>query len=122
VIRDGALDSFHGHGLADIASHTPVTDGTVFRIASCPDLHGDRRDAAVGTGTGRPRRTGQRLSARLSAASGEGGLAACDRAAPADPHGRRPPDGARVTRADDGLVRRELRARIPTDVPQRPDT
>jgi CubicO group peptidase (beta-lactamase class C family) len=34
VIRDGSLDFFHGHGLADIASKTPVTADTVFRIAS----------------------------------------------------------------------------------------
>jgi CubicO group peptidase (beta-lactamase class C family) len=34
VIRDGSLDFFHGHGLADIASNTPVTEDTVFRIAS----------------------------------------------------------------------------------------
>lgn len=34
VIRDGSLEYFHGHGLADIASKTPVTEDTVFRIAS----------------------------------------------------------------------------------------
>ena len=34
VIRDGRLSSFHGHGLADIASHTPVTEDTVFRVGS----------------------------------------------------------------------------------------
>ena len=34
VVRDGHLAFFHGHGLADIASHTPVTEDTVFRIAS----------------------------------------------------------------------------------------
>jgi len=34
VVRDGRLAFFHGHGLADIASHTPVTEDTVFRIAS----------------------------------------------------------------------------------------
>jgi CubicO group peptidase (beta-lactamase class C family) len=34
VVRDGRLSSFHGHGLADIASRTPVTEGTVFRIGS----------------------------------------------------------------------------------------
>jgi len=32
--RDGRLVSFHGHGLADIASGRPVTEDTVFRIAS----------------------------------------------------------------------------------------
>jgi CubicO group peptidase (beta-lactamase class C family) len=34
VVRNGALEFFHGHGLADIASNTPVTEDTVFRIAS----------------------------------------------------------------------------------------
>jgi CubicO group peptidase (beta-lactamase class C family) len=34
VIRDGALESFSGQGLADIASDTPITEDTVFRIAS----------------------------------------------------------------------------------------
>lgn len=34
VIRNGSLESFHGHGVADIPSHTPVTEDTVFRIGS----------------------------------------------------------------------------------------
>ena len=34
VVRDGGLLDFHGHGLADIASRTPVTADTVFRIGS----------------------------------------------------------------------------------------
>src|SRR5690242_21949383 len=34
VVRAGRLAFFHGHGLADIASHTPVTEDTVFRIDS----------------------------------------------------------------------------------------
>ena len=34
VVRNGRLEYFHGHGLADIASHTPVTEDTVFRIGS----------------------------------------------------------------------------------------
>jgi CubicO group peptidase (beta-lactamase class C family) len=34
VVRDGHLAFFHGHGLADIASHIPITEDTVFRIAS----------------------------------------------------------------------------------------
>jgi CubicO group peptidase (beta-lactamase class C family) len=34
VVRNGSLDFFHGHGFADIASKTPVTEDTVFRIAS----------------------------------------------------------------------------------------
>jgi CubicO group peptidase (beta-lactamase class C family) len=34
IIRNGELQSFHGHGLASIASHTPITEDTVFRIGS----------------------------------------------------------------------------------------
>jgi CubicO group peptidase (beta-lactamase class C family) len=34
VVRDGSLEFFFGHGLADIASNTPITQDTVFRIAS----------------------------------------------------------------------------------------
>lgn len=34
VVRDGRLSSFHGHGFADIASRTQVTEDTVFRIGS----------------------------------------------------------------------------------------
>jgi CubicO group peptidase (beta-lactamase class C family) len=34
VIRDGCLESFCGHGHADLATRTPVTEDTVFRVAS----------------------------------------------------------------------------------------
>ena len=34
VVCNGRLVFFHGHGLADIASNTPITEDTVFRIAS----------------------------------------------------------------------------------------
>lgn len=34
VIRGGSIEFFHGHGVADIASHTPVTEDTAFRIGS----------------------------------------------------------------------------------------
>ena len=34
VVRNGHLTFFYGHGLADIASQTPITEDTVFRIAS----------------------------------------------------------------------------------------
>jgi CubicO group peptidase (beta-lactamase class C family) len=34
VIRDGDLAWFHGHGLADVAARTPITEDTAFRIAS----------------------------------------------------------------------------------------
>jgi CubicO group peptidase (beta-lactamase class C family) len=34
VVREGRLEFFHGHGLADITSNTPVTADSVFRIGS----------------------------------------------------------------------------------------
>jgi CubicO group peptidase (beta-lactamase class C family) len=34
VVRNGRLDLFSGHGLADIAANTPITKDTVFRIGS----------------------------------------------------------------------------------------
>jgi CubicO group peptidase (beta-lactamase class C family) len=34
VVRNGRLEFFHGHGVADIASNTPITEDTVFRIGS----------------------------------------------------------------------------------------
>jgi len=34
VVRDGSLEWFHGHGVADIASGIPVTEDTVFRVGS----------------------------------------------------------------------------------------
>jgi CubicO group peptidase (beta-lactamase class C family) len=34
VVRNGRLEFFSGHGLADLASNTPITQNTVFRIGS----------------------------------------------------------------------------------------
>lgn len=34
VVRNGRLEFFHAHGVADIGSNTPITEDTVFRIAS----------------------------------------------------------------------------------------
>ena len=34
VVRDGSLELFHGHGVADVESKAPVTSDTAFRIAS----------------------------------------------------------------------------------------
>ena len=34
VVRNGRLEFFYSHGVADVASNTPVTQDTVFRIGS----------------------------------------------------------------------------------------
>jgi CubicO group peptidase (beta-lactamase class C family) len=34
VVRDGSLEFFFGHGVADVASNTPITEDTVFRVGS----------------------------------------------------------------------------------------
>src|ERR1035441_1976227 len=34
VVRNGSLGFFDAHGVADLASNTPITEDTVFRIAS----------------------------------------------------------------------------------------
>ena len=34
VVRNGSLEFFHTHGLADLASNRPVAEDTVFRVAS----------------------------------------------------------------------------------------
>jgi len=34
VVRNGQLEFFRGHGVADIESNTPITEDTVFPIAS----------------------------------------------------------------------------------------
>ncbi len=82
VIADGDIVWFHGHGLADVAARTPITEDTVFRIASHhQDLHRSRGDAAVGAGAGGPRRAGKRLPSHLPARPGE-----------AEPVGRPPCD------------------------------
>ena len=38
VVRAGRPTYFHGHGLADVAAGTPITDDTVFRIGSITKL------------------------------------------------------------------------------------
>ena len=77
VVRDGRWESFHAHGLADIASNTPITEDTVFRIGSITKTF-----TAVAVmqlwEQGRvdldaPR---ERVSARLPIGPGEAGLAA----------------------------------------------
>ena len=34
VVRNGSLEFFYGHGVADVGSKKPVAEDTVFRIAS----------------------------------------------------------------------------------------
>jgi CubicO group peptidase (beta-lactamase class C family) len=34
VVRNGSIEQFYGHGVADIAARTPITEDTIFRIAS----------------------------------------------------------------------------------------
>jgi CubicO group peptidase (beta-lactamase class C family) len=34
VVRNGSLEFFHTHGLADLASYRPIPEDTVFRVAS----------------------------------------------------------------------------------------
>lgn len=34
VVRNGRLEFFHGHGVANVVERTPVTEDTIFRIAS----------------------------------------------------------------------------------------
>ena len=34
VVREGSLEFFHGHGVADVASRRPVGEDTIFRVAS----------------------------------------------------------------------------------------
>src|SRR4051812_38325994 len=34
VVGNGSLQFFYGHGVADIPSNTPITEDTIFRIAS----------------------------------------------------------------------------------------
>ena len=38
VVRDGRLEFFRGHGLADIASNTPISEDAVFRVGSITKL------------------------------------------------------------------------------------
>ena len=38
VVRSGQPCSFHGYGLADLASNTPISEDTVFRIGSITKL------------------------------------------------------------------------------------
>ena len=38
VVRDGRLEFFHGHGVADIGSNAPITEETVFRVGSITKL------------------------------------------------------------------------------------
>jgi hypothetical protein len=85
VIAGRGLAWFHGHGLADVAARTPVSEETVCRIGSITKTFtAVAGDAAVGARSGGPRRTGERLPSQLSAGSDEVGVAAADCATPPD--------------------------------------
>ena len=77
VIRGGSLAWFHGHGVADISSGTPIDPDTVFRIASVT-----KTITAVAVmqlqeqGLVRPGRAGQPLPAHLPADPRQGGVQA----------------------------------------------
>ena len=89
VITDGGLTWFHGHGLADVADQTPITEDTVFRIASLTKTF-----TAVAVmqlweqGLVDPRRAGKRLPSYLPAGPGEAEPVARDRTAPPHPYRR----------------------------------
>ena len=65
VVRHGRLEFFHGHGLADIASNTPITEDTIFRIASITWVTGAVGALAVAT-------TATALRRRRPTRSGDG--------------------------------------------------
>ena len=106
VVRNGSLEFFYGHGVADMASKKPVAEDTVFRIASITktftaiavmqlweqglvDLDAPANDYL---------RAYRLVPAKSS-------LAACDSATPADPHRRY--RRAWCTRS--GMLRRRFR-------------
>jgi CubicO group peptidase (beta-lactamase class C family) len=109
VVRDGELAQFRGHGFADIAARTPVTEDTVFRIASISktmtgvavmQLH-ERGLVDLDAPANEYLRAFQLVPARA-------GLAPGDRAASADPH-RRPGELAHAS----GMVRPDFGESVP---------
>ena len=90
VIRDGALAWFHGHGLADVAAKRPITEDTVFRVASITKTF-----TAIAVmqlweqGLGGPRCARQRLPPHIPAGPGEAEPVARHRAAPPHAYRRR---------------------------------
>jgi hypothetical protein len=93
-----------GHGVPDRVDHQ--------------DVHGDRRDAAVRAGAGRPGCAGQQLPARLPAGPRQGPLPAREGAPPAHPHRRDQRAGATLRAAAAGL-RRDREARRSHPLPGR---
>ena len=106
IVRDGALRFFSSHGFANIESATPVTQDTVFRIASITKTF--TAVAVMQLVEQRPDRPGccrQRLSAGLPAGAGEGELAPRNRAASAHPHRWRARMAASLSHGQQRLVR-----------------
>ena len=81
VVRNGALEVFHGYGVADLASHRPVAEETVFRIGSITKTFTAIAVMQLSEqGPGRPGCTRERLSSRLRLvpAKPAGGRRPCD--------------------------------------------
>ena len=80
VVRDRSLAWFHGHGVADVESGTPVdADTRLPHRLDLQDDHGDRGHASVGAGVGRARRPPTTTS-RVLAGARQGRLGAGDAA------------------------------------------
>ena len=94
VVRNGRLEFFSSHGVADIVEHARHPGHGVSDRVDHQDLHRGRGAAAVRAGAGRPGRAGQRLPTRLPADPGQGWAPAGDGAPAADPHRRAAPAGA----------------------------
>ena len=50
VVRDGSLEWFLGHGVADVESKEPITEDTVFRVGSLLTV-GKRIEAVSASGS-----------------------------------------------------------------------
>ena len=109
IIRNGVLESFSGRGVTTIDSAIPVTEDTVFRIASITKIFTAVavmqlvEQGLIDLDVAR-----QRLPAGVSADAGKLELASGHGATSADPHRRRPGVGAPDSHRQQRLVRGEL--------------
>ena len=110
-VRGGSLEFFHGHGVAQVASDTAITEDTVLRIASITKTvtavavmqHCER-------GPGRHRCAREQVPARPPTGPSEPELPAGHRTAPADPHGRHARDRRATERSAELVARRRSTA------------